>query len=166
MSPAKWLYPSCSSPPATLLTYRPQPRLLLNSAQLADFNSEGLLAHNYLAGQHFYRLQKGQEVDLVFGDGSIKRYTISDILSFQALSPEDVYSNFIPLQGERTRMTSTDLFYQTYGLGDNLVLQTCIQVGNEPSWGRLFVIAYPVVSPVSIAPGSPTALLAGNARLQ
>ncbi len=119
------------------------PEVVTQFGVASQFNSQGLLAHNYLAGKHFYSLQKGQEVALVYGDGAIKRYEIDTILSYQALSPEDVYSNFIPLQGEHNRMSSTDLFYQTYGQGNNLVLQTCIQVGNEPSWGRLFVIAHP-----------------------
>ena len=128
------------------------PEVVTQFGSAAKYNSQGLLAHNYLAGKHFYSLQKGQEVILVFGDGSIRRYKIDEILSYQALSPEDVYSHFVPLQGQRNQMTSTDLFYQTYGKGDNLVLQTCIQVGSEPSWGRLFVIAHPDTAVMLAAP--------------
>ncbi len=128
------------------------PEVVTQFRAASQFNSAGLLAHNFLAGQHFFQLQKGQEVNLVYGNGTTKQYKIDNILSYQALSPEDIYSNFIALQGDHNQMTSTDLFYQTYGQGDNLVLQTCIQVGNEPSWGRLFVIAHPEVNPVTTAP--------------
>ncbi len=128
------------------------PEVVTQFRTAGQFNSQGLLAHNYLAGQHFYSLQKGQEVVLVYGDGSTKNYIIDDIQSYQALSPENIYSNFIALQGNHDQMTSTDLFYQTYGQGNNLVLQTCIQVGNEPSWGRLFIIAHPEPKPIAVAP--------------
>jgi hypothetical protein len=38
-------------------------------------------------------------------------------------------------------LSSEDVFKQVYAKGNQLVFQTCIQRGNEDSWGRLFIIA-------------------------
>jgi hypothetical protein len=83
---------------------------------------------------------KGQDVILVYGDGKTKTYRIDDIQSYQALSPYSVYSNFVDLAAPGKRMSSTDVFNRVYGQGNVLVLQTCIKVGAEGSWGRIFLI--------------------------
>lgn len=104
----------------------------------------GLLAHNYLSGELFFKLSIGQEVHIVYGDGAVRRYLVSVTRRFQALSPEDPYSTFVDLDHDGVQLSSTLVFQQIYAGGDKVVFQTCIQADGDPSWGRLFVIATPV----------------------
>jgi hypothetical protein len=106
----------------------------------SQYGTTGILAHNYLAGDYFFKIVKGQDVVIVYGDGKTKTFRIEDIQSYQALSPYSVYSNFVDLAAPGRKMTSTEVFNRVYGQGNVLVLQTCIKVGNEASWGRLFLI--------------------------
>lgn len=109
----------------------------------SQYGSTGLLAHNTLAGKNFYDLSVGDVVSLVYGDGTIQMYRIDQIQSYQALNPASPYSNFVDLSNPGAQYTSTDLFYRTYGLGNVLVMQTCLERNGNPSWGRLFIIASP-----------------------
>ncbi len=110
----------------------------------ARYNSIGMLAHDYLAGASFSKLQPGTDVVLVYGDGSLKVFRVYEVQQYQALSPSSPYSKFVDLS-DRVNFTSDQLFYRTYGLGNStLVLQTCISTPNIPSWGRMFVLARPV----------------------
>lgn len=102
----------------------------------------GFLAHNYLAGSLFFYLYSGAPISVVFGDGQVKNYVVSQMRKFQALSPDNPYSDFVDLASGGT-LSATDLFYQTYGVSGQVVLQTCISSGGNSSWGRLFVIATP-----------------------
>lgn len=108
----------------------------------SQYGSLGILAHNYLAGKYFGKLYSGTSVTVTFSDGSTKNYTVSSVLSYQALSPESAYSNFVNVNDPSTTLSSTDLFMQTYGNNGALVLQTCIAKNGNSSWGRLFIIAY------------------------
>lgn len=108
------------------------------------YNVTGLLAHNYLAGAAFYDLEVGDIVQVIYGDGSINQYEISDIQEYQALSPKSASSVFKDLE-TGSQLTATQLFNRVYTGDHHLTLQTCIQVGSEDSWGRLFVIADPIV---------------------
>jgi hypothetical protein len=103
----------------------------------------GLAAHNYLAGALFSKLTLGIEVDLVNGDGSVRRYVVSEIARFQALAPTDPFSSFVESDMDEM-LSSTDLFSRMYIGGDKVVLQTCISLNGDSSWGRLFVTATPV----------------------
>lgn len=109
--------------------------------QANQYGSIGLLAHNYLSGGNFSRLGSGSEIYLVYGDGSIKKYQVSSVKKYQALSPTDPYSNFVNLDNPDTTLSSSDLFNETYGQSGKLVLQTCISKNGQSSWGRLFIIA-------------------------
>jgi hypothetical protein len=108
----------------------------------SQYGSIGILAHNYLAGKYFSQLYSGTTITVTFGDGSTKNYTVSSVLSYQALSPESAYSSFVNVNDSSTTLSSTDLFMQTYGNNGALVLQTCIAKSGNSSWGRLFIIAY------------------------
>ena len=104
--------------------------------------STGLLAHNYLAGKKFSMMKEGQKFFLVYGDGQVSSFRISEILQFQALEPYSTESAFIDLKNEST-LTAAELFMKVYGRPGQLVLQTCIAADGNDSWGRLFVIAEP-----------------------
>ena len=108
------------------------------------YGNTGLLAHNYLEGQIFLQLASKQKIQLIYGDGTIKSFVITDIQQYQALSPNSPTSNFINLE-TKNRFTASQLFTYTYGNGTGkLVLQTCILANQNPSWGRLFIIAEPI----------------------
>jgi len=108
----------------------------------AKYGAIGLLAHNDRSGGLFFNLLAGQEVDIIYGDGAIRHYTISTFRHFQALRPTDPYSNFVDLDLGGQQVLNANLFDQIYG-GDRVVFQTCISAYGNRSWGRLFVIATP-----------------------
>ena len=107
-----------------------------------QYGTTGLLAHNYLSGAYFSKLALGQEIDIVNGDGTIRRYAVTNIRRFQALNPSSPYSNFVDLENSGAQLSSTDLFNQIYA-GGKVVFQTCINANGNWSWGRLFVTATP-----------------------
>lgn len=109
----------------------------------SQYRSTGILAHDYLAGTHFTQLKVGQEVAVVYGDGSMRFFRIYEIQKYQALTPSSPYSNFVDLS-TNNKLSAETLFYRTYGLGNNtLIFQTCISTEKISSWGRLFVLARP-----------------------
>jgi len=106
--------------------------------------SIGLLAHNFAAGESFFQLKVGMKVYLVYGDGHVSGYLIHQINRFQALTPTSPISNFLNLEsGEK--ISAAELFTRMYGEPDVLTLQTCIASGDESSWGRLFILAEPIL---------------------
>ena len=109
-----------------------------------QYGTLGLLAHNYLSGSFFSKLTLGQEIDIVNGDGAVRRYVVTNIRRFQALNPSSPYSNFVDLENGGPQLSSTDLFNQIYAGGNKVVFQTCINANGNWSWGRLFVTATPM----------------------
>lgn len=107
------------------------------------FGVIGMLAHNFLAGRYFSDIQIGDEINIVYGDGEISTYVVTDIQSYQALQPNSPQSQFLNLVSNQ-KLSATELFYQVYAGNHHLTLQTCIQVGEIDTWGRLFIIAEPV----------------------
>ena len=111
-------------------------------AMASKFGNIGLLAHNHLAGRVFSQLAIGQEVRLVYGDGKIKTYIVTDILRYQALTPTSPYSDFRSLDGGKT-LNAEQMFKRVYFGDPHVTFQTCIAKNGNASWGRLFVIAIP-----------------------
>jgi len=97
-----------------------------------------------LAGAYFSQLKNDDLIILVTGNKEYKLYKVEEILSFQALSPNSPYSNFADLNDSSRVLSAVDLFMEVYTEEGSLVIQTCIAQGNEPSWGRLFIKAFPV----------------------
>ena len=108
----------------------------------SSYGSIGMLAHNYLAGSYFSNLSSGSEIFVIYGDGSTVNYTVSEVRKYQALTPSSAYSNFVDLSNPSETLTSSDVFFDTYGTSGALILQTCISKDGNSSWGRLFVIAF------------------------
>lgn len=108
----------------------------------ADFNNIGLLAHNTLSGRFFSQLAVGQSVRLVYGDGKVEYFVITQVLSFQALDPTNPYSSFRDLSTNE-KLTADQLFRKVYRGDRHVTFQTCIERADNLSWGRLFVIAEP-----------------------
>ena len=108
----------------------------------SQFGNVGLLAHNHLAGKSFTKLMVGQEVRLVYGNGKVEYFVITEALQYQALQPTSPYSSFRNLSKEET-LTAEQMFKRVY-LGDrHVTFQTCIAKDGSSSWGRLFIIAVP-----------------------
>ena len=108
----------------------------------AQYGNIGLLAHNHLSGKSFSQLEVGQEVRLVYGNGKVETYVITDVLEYQALQPTSPYSAFRNVNRDET-LSAEQMFKRVY-LGDHHVtFQTCIDANGNSSWGRLFVIAIP-----------------------
>lgn len=115
-----------------------------------QYGVTGLLAHNYLAGSSFSELAVGQEIRIVYGDGDVEYYQVSIISSFKAINPLSATSNFIDLD-TNMEYTVQEIFSQFYMGKEHVTFQTCIAKGNEASWGRLFVVAYPVPAMVRVS---------------
>jgi hypothetical protein len=102
--------------------------------------NNGLLAHNFLAGIKYYDLQPGQIAVLIYGDGRTEEFIVDTSAQYQALNPTNPSSNFVSVaNGER--LTSSGLFSRVYGGAYKTTFQTCIARDDQPSWGRLFIVA-------------------------
>lgn len=104
--------------------------------------STGLLAHNYLAGERFFFLKENQKFYLVYGDGQVSAFVVTEILRYQALEPASTSSKFVGLESDDILLAS-ELFSKVYDRDGDVVLQTCIEAEENLIWGRLFVIAEP-----------------------
>ena len=107
-----------------------------------QFGNIGLLAHNHLSGKSFSQLTVGQEIRLVYGDGHVEYFIVTEVLRYQALQPTSPYSSFKNLDKEET-LSAEDMFKRVYFGDRHVTFQTCIEKDGELSWGRLFVIAIP-----------------------
>lgn len=116
---------------------------ILTQFRMANqYGSVGLLAHNYLAGQEFFDLEVGNEVRLVHGDGKVEYFVVTEILEYQAMQPNSVYSSFRDLETEE--VLSVEQMFKRVFFGDrHVTFQTCIEKDGNLSWGRLFIIAIP-----------------------
>lgn len=108
----------------------------------SQYENVGLLAHNNLSGRFFSTLALGQEVRLVYGDGKIETFVITQILQYQALTPNSPYSSFRDLN-TNDFLTAAQVFEQVYQGNRHVTFQTCIAANGISTWGRLFVIATP-----------------------
>jgi len=112
----------------------------------SDYGTIGILAHNYLAGQYFFQISRGQKLKLIYSDESTSSFIVTKVQQYQALSPNSPTSDFVNLDtGEY--LTASQLFNRIYSnQTGNLILQTCIFNDQNPTWGRLFVIAEPLIT--------------------
>jgi hypothetical protein len=108
----------------------------------AQFGNVGILAHNNLSGRFFFDLAVGQEVRLVYGDGKVEYFVITQILKYQAFQPNSPYSDFRDLSNDEI-LTAEQLFKKVYTGDRHVTFQTCIAANGLSTWGRIFVIAEP-----------------------
>ena len=106
------------------------------------FGAIGLLAHNTLSGSLFFNIRLGQNVALVYGDGRVTHYQVTEIADYQRLTEADLRSDFLQLDTNQ-RWTADQIFARFYGNSSRLTLQTCIQRGEMADWGVHFVVADP-----------------------
>jgi hypothetical protein len=108
-------------------------------------NIIGMLAHNFASGRLFQKLKVNDIINIVYGDGIIKKYKIYKTKQYKAETPNNKKSNFIDLETNKI-LSASGLFIKMYAGKHHLTLQTCIRKDDEMSWGRLFVVAYPIES--------------------
>jgi hypothetical protein len=123
-----------------------EPEVVTEFSLAMQYGSTGLLAHNHLAGSNFSKIKENDLIVLVTANKEYRLYKVEKISSYQALTPNSPYSNFVELNDTSTILSAVDLFMEVYTEEGSLVIQTCISQGNEPSWGRLFVKAFPVTN--------------------
>jgi len=117
-----------------------QPETVTQFGMASSYGVIGLLAHNFLGGATFFDLEQGQSVNLIYGDGDIDTYWVTDILRYQATSPNSIYSGFVDLStGKGT--DAEGMFRKVYMGEDQVTFQTCIAKDGVGSWGRIFIIA-------------------------
>jgi hypothetical protein len=108
------------------------------------FGSIGLVAHNFLSGEEFYELEEGDIIHIKNGSSEIHAFRVSESLSYQAIEPKSVRSDFVDLEtGEF--LNTKELFMRTYGRSGKLILQTCIERDGNYEWGRYFIIAESII---------------------
>jgi len=108
----------------------------------SQYGNVGLLAHNTLSGKSFSQITIGQEIRLVYGDGKVEYFIVTEVLRYQATQPTSPYSSFRNVDKDEI-LTAEQMFKRVY-LGDrHVTFQTCINANGSSSWGRLFVIAMP-----------------------
>ncbi|MDD5369991.1 MAG: sortase [Anaerolineaceae bacterium] len=146
-------YPIVQQPNIDSVYVSTKPGVVTQFGMAARNGVIGLLAHNTLAGAQFTNLSLNQRVLVVYGDGTLRAYTIQSVRHFQALNSTNPYSDFVDQENPGRTLTSAQLFNEMYGSEETLVFQTCIQKDGNPSWGRLFILATPEVQdPGSILP--------------
>lgn len=106
----------------------------------SKLGSIGLLAHNYLAGESFSLLAEGQKFYLIYGDGQVSAFMVTEILRYQAIESTNSLSEFVNLKNDELE-TASEVFAKVYNRPGQVVFQTCISADKDPFWGRLFVIA-------------------------
>ncbi len=116
--------------------------LVTQFSMASDYGNIGLLAHDTLSGQYFTWLTLGERILLVYGNGRIEYFTVTNIYKYQATSPYSMNSDFIDLNTHEL-LTANGLFHKVYMGARHITFQTCIESNGNTSWGRLFVIAEP-----------------------
>lgn len=149
--PGQWAFPVSQQPASNPGFVSSNSEVVTQFSLAAQYDTVGLLAHNYLAGSSFFELNRFNKVALIFGDGNVKFYRIKEIERYRAISPNSPYSSFENLQDPGVIISVTELFNRIYAPGNRLVLQTCIEENGILSWGRLFVSAKPMDHPVKIS---------------
>jgi hypothetical protein len=103
------------------------------------YNVIALLAHNTHSGALFYKLDLGDAVTLVYGDGRREVYQIEAIEDFQKLEPGNPRSNYVELISGQV-MSTRQVFTRFYRNGPHLVLQTCLEYQGNYNWGVRFIM--------------------------
>jgi hypothetical protein len=142
-APGNFALPVIQQPSSNPGFVSADPEAITQFSLATEYGTIGFLAHNTLSGAHFFDLEVGQTIALLYGDGSVKRYIIREQRSFQALTPSSPYSRFRETNGSTDEISSTDLFNQIYTEEGQLIFQTCLASHGVDNWGRYFVIAIP-----------------------
>ena len=83
-----------------------------------------------------------QEVWMIYGNKSIKRYRVTDIQRFQKIKPNSLRSDYLDLQTNR-RLSTSEVFSRFYRGEHRVVFQTCLEGEGKLTWGLIFISAIP-----------------------
>jgi hypothetical protein len=119
-------------------------------ASASRYGNIGLLAHNYLSGKFFSQLRIGEEIQLVYSDGRVETFVVTEILRYKALDPKSPYSSFQNLDNREEILTVGQMFDRAYQGSRHVTFQTCIAADGKSSWGRLFILAAPTRDPAVV----------------
>lgn len=104
-----------------------------------------LAAHNYLAGRLFADLDQGDNIKLKFDGQKEVELTVREIHRYQRINKR--YTSTLYRDLETNELLGTDdITSKFYNNKDNITLQTCIENGNDPNWGLLFITASSITS--------------------
>lgn len=112
-------------------------------SQAAEKNIIGLLAHNFAAGRYFTNLQPGNIIQVIYGDGSHLDYSVTEISRYRAVQPDSPLTSLVNLDNGEV-LSAEQAFFKVYSGQHHLTLQTCIAQDGNNTWGRLFILAYPI----------------------
>jgi len=132
--------PVIEQPPGNITYVSDQENILTIFSPALRYGTQGIIAHNTLAGAHFFELKPGMLISANYNDGNTVQYRVKSVHHYQALSPESTTSRFRDLSDSDHHISSTQLFFRMYNQPGSLVFQTCIEKDGDPNWGRLFII--------------------------
>jgi hypothetical protein len=135
--------PIIQQPEGDISFVSPDNHIITEFRSATAYGVTGLLAHNYLSGDLFYKLETGQEITIVFGDGKIRRYQIEGYSQFQRVEPSNLRSRFIDLSNEDD-LTSDQVFDRFYRGSHRVTFQTCLARYGVSNWGLTFFTALPI----------------------
>ena len=75
----------------------------------------GLLAHNYLSCTLFFNIKVGNVSQLIYGDGRVEEYEVTDYREYQAITPDSPSSDFLDLSSGQ-KLSAGELFQIIYTL--------------------------------------------------
>ena len=101
--------------------------------QFSKATNVTLLAHNYLAGENFSKLDIGDRLFLVRED-SLVGYSVYAIDYYETINPT-LFRNL-----ETNEVISARSIIQRYYHDTDLTLQTCISRMGNDQWGLMFVV--------------------------
>jgi hypothetical protein len=153
LAPGEFFHPIVQQPKDDAVFVSDDPDQVTQYGLPSQYGTTALLAHNGLAGEDFFKFQIGSSFVLVYGNGATKIFQVGSIQTYQALDPENPYSDFVITGSNSPELTSADLFRHVYTHAGDVVIQTCIARDGQPSWGRIFITAHPIpVRPEYVTP--------------
>ncbi len=136
-------YPVIQQPDNQPAYVSPEADRVTQFQSASSFGSLGFVAHNTLAGMKFPEINAGNLISVVYGDGHYRQYQVRQIRTLQAVQPNNPYSSFIDLSTHQL-LSVEDVFYQTYGVKNQLILQTCISYQGLELMGALICRGSPL----------------------
>ena len=79
----------------------------------SQYGNVGLLAHIDLSGRFFSQLAVGQEVRLVYGNGRIEQFVVTEVLQYPAFEPNSPYSDLRDFSNDEI-LTAKQVFRKVY----------------------------------------------------
>ncbi len=101
-----------------------------------------LIAHNYLAGQEFYKLNAGQQFWVQYDGEHSYRYRVTGSYRFKKLDPPNPSSRLIDLQNNQ-ELSATQVYDRFYKGDHHVTFQTCLEGDGRLDWGLYFVVGEP-----------------------